>query len=482
MVYEFQFVKGKFYKAGIGKTHLESLLRDRYDESRIPEPNIRIRKYDQVFVEASKDELYNLYDFCLKNRQRKNANVYFEYMVSGYEPNKTVDIAEYLHKMFEGRPIFAIEHFDTKNYHTYFVVFSKDWEHPKSPNLKKKDLHQLRVDMGRITGQKVKERGAGLQKHVGLYSNPEWTKALVEDQEREAKQMKQIQEQIKPLIDLYGAIEIFSISSKKGLTHSIYNGTGRTVFTNVDQLPMRKLIQLDFVSEESLAFKPVLDEQNRVKGVFLDDVPKKYLDYLPNGTIVVGKSPHGYQAHIPLPEPYLKNEADNMQQSLADYFESNGDATLLIHWRRLPGFINKDYPEKHRVNIVKIVKNDLTVDQLIKEMEKNYKANTKHQKQTLEMLKRDDPKLAQQIEDILYSNEANKTLESFYDDFWGDKDVVNFQYILHLLRNGCDPQVVAYVLYEISPELEVRKPSDVQNYIQKTIDRALSISIEQRKY
>jgi len=30
MVYEFQFVKGKFYKAGIGKTHLESLLRDRY--------------------------------------------------------------------------------------------------------------------------------------------------------------------------------------------------------------------------------------------------------------------------------------------------------------------------------------------------------------------------------------------------------------------------------------------------------------------
>jgi len=33
-------------------------------------------------------------------------------MVSGYDPEQTQEIAEYLHQKFEGRPVYVIEHMD----------------------------------------------------------------------------------------------------------------------------------------------------------------------------------------------------------------------------------------------------------------------------------------------------------------------------------------------------------------------------------
>ena len=216
MAHEVQFVRGTFYKAGGGMTHLKHALRDKFDSQRIPEPDIRISKYDGSLTETTKAELYDFYNYNLKHRQRKNANVYFEYMVSDYDPEKTLDIARYLHEKFEGRPVYVVSHYDEGHFHTHFLVFYKDAAHLKSPNLKKQDLHMLRVDVGRITGQKVKEKGTGLQKHVGPSSEPERTFELVAMQQQEAERMKQIQEQIKPMFSVYGAITIYSLNIEKG--------------------------------------------------------------------------------------------------------------------------------------------------------------------------------------------------------------------------------------------------------------------------
>jgi len=46
MASETQFVRGTFYKAGGGATHLKHVLRDKFDSERIPEPDIRLSKYD----------------------------------------------------------------------------------------------------------------------------------------------------------------------------------------------------------------------------------------------------------------------------------------------------------------------------------------------------------------------------------------------------------------------------------------------------
>ena len=238
-------------------THLKHALRDKFDSQRIPEPDIRISKYDGSLTETTKAELYDFYNYNLKHRQRKNANVYFEYMVSGYDPEQTQEIAEYLHQKFEGRPVYVIEHMDEGHFHTHFLIFSKDPEHTKAPNLKKADLHELRWTVGKITGQKVKEKGTGLQKHVGLSSDPERTKELVAMQQQEAERMKQIQEQIKPMFSVYGAITIYSLNIEKGVRFQIYNGSGRTIFTDPEQLPMKKLLQLDDKPGENVVFVPV---------------------------------------------------------------------------------------------------------------------------------------------------------------------------------------------------------------------------------
>ena len=474
MVHEVQFARGTFYKAGGGKTHLKHALRDRYNESRIPEPNILFYKYDGSVKETTKDEIYELYDYNLNHRLRKNANVYFEYMVSGYDPNKTVDIAEYLHKMFEGRPIFIAEHFDESHYHTHFIIFSKDAEHSKSPNLKKNDLHMLRINVGKITEQKVKERGTGLKKHINTSSDPERVKALVEDQEREAEQMKQIQKQIKPLLDLYGAIEIHSLNREKGMVFKVYNYAGRTVFTDVDQLPMRKLMQIDSKPGEHIVFRPVPDEQNRVKAVFLDDVPEDRFDELPNGTIVVETSPGKYQAHIPLPQPFDTETADQLQRLLVDYYQADPGAKWLLHPRRMPGLKNKKYLEKPVAKVVKVVKSDATVDKLIAEIGENRDINFQLQEKRWVLIEKKSPKVARQIEEIL-EVEGESTWQRFFEESGGDRSSADMKYVLRLLRKGYDPQAVAYALLEISPDLQIRKPKHVLDYVERTITKALSI-------
>jgi len=83
-------------------------------------------------------------------------------MVSDYDPEKTVDIAKHLRQVFDNRPVFVIQHLDEGHYHTHFIIFSKDSEHAKSPNLMRNDLQMLRINIGIITQQKVKERGTGI--------------------------------------------------------------------------------------------------------------------------------------------------------------------------------------------------------------------------------------------------------------------------------------------------------------------------------
>ncbi len=472
MVHEVQFARGTFYKAGGGKTHLKHALRDRYNESRIPEPNILFYKYDGSVKETTKDEIYELYDYNLNHRLRKNANVYFEYMVSGYDPNKTVDIAEYLHKMFEGRPIFIAEHFDESHYHTHFIIFSKDAEHSKSPNLKKNDLHMLRINVGKITEQKVKERGTGLKKHINTSSDPERVKALVEDQEREAEQMKQIQKQIKPLLDLYGAIEIHSLNREKGMVFKVYNYAGRTVFTDVDQLPMRKLMQIDSKPGEHIVFRPVPDEQNRVKAVFLDDVPEDRFDELPNGTIVVETSPGKYQAHIPLPKPFSQEDATTCQSKLVGYFESDIGGKALLHFRRLPGFTNKKYKEQPVAKIVKAVQNNVDLMRLLGDIEDNRLVNDLLQEERWRMLEQKTPAIAKQVEQIL-DTEGETTWQRFYNESDGDRSAADLKYCMRLYRKGFDPQAIAYALIEVSPDLELRKPKHVEDYVNRTVGKAI---------
>jgi len=229
--------------------------------------------------------------------------------------------------------------------------------------------------LGKITGQKVKERGTGLQKHVGPSSDVSYQAAALMKQDEIARRYRNIQAQIQPVLEMYGAVRIFALNREKGLRFEVWNGSGRKVFTDVDQLPMRKLDQISQKEGEELYFQPVPVPVNGklcVKAIFLDDVPeelvKKQPEALPNGTVIVQTSKNKYQAHIPLPSPLSVEDADRIQRSLVYYLGADVASKDLMHLRRLPGFPNKKYPNQPIVIVANVVSSDISVNDILQKV------------------------------------------------------------------------------------------------------------------
>jgi len=463
---EVQFVRGTQYKTG-GVTHLKHVLRQKYDINRIPEPDIRLWKFENgSFVPAQPNELHLLYKYNLEHRRQKNANLFWEYVVSGYEPEKTKDIAEYLYGVFGQRTVFAVEHRDEGHFHTHFLVFMKDAAHDKSISFQRGQLHQIRWDLGRITQQKVKERGTGLQKHVGPSSDVSYQAAALLKQDEIAAKYRNIQEQIQPLLQIYGAIKLFALNREKGLRFEVWNGSGRKVFTDVDQLPMRKLDQISQKEGEELYFQPVPVPVNGklcVKAIFLDDVPQP--EALPDGTVIVQTSPGKYQAHIPLPQPMPIEEAGKIQRALVYYFGSDAASKDILHLRRLTGFPNKKYLQQPIVALLDIVRSDISVNDILQKVKIEEEQYKKHVEFEFRQVK---PWVYKEAQEIL-ANEGGKLWDSFYN---GDESAADFSFCLSLIRRGYNPQSVALALMQVSPDLGVRKKKHVEDYIQRTVERA----------
>ena len=466
MAKEIQFMRAGQYKAG-GITHLKHVLREKYDQNRIPVPDIRLSKWENgSFVEASKQELHELYEYNMQHRQRKNANVFWEYMLSGYDSEKTAEVAKYLCNFFDNRTVFAIEHRDEGHYHTHFIVFCKDFAHEKSPNIPKGKLHRIRWDLGKITGQKVKERGTGLQKHVGPSSDVSYQAAALMKEDEIARRYRNIQAQIQPVLEMYGAVRIFALNREKGLRFEVWNGSGRKVFTDVDQLPMRKLDQISQKEGEELYFQPVPVPVNGklcVKAIFLDDVPQP--EALPDGTVIVQTSPGKYQAHIPLPQPMPIEEAGKIQRALVYYFGSDAASKDILHLRRLTGFPNKKYLQQPIVALLDIVRSDISVNDILQKVKIEEEQYKKHVEFEFRQVK---PWVYKEAQEIL-ANEGKKLWDSFFD---GDESAADFSFCLSLIRRGYNPQSVALALMQVSPDLGVRKKKHVEDYIQRTVERA----------
>jgi len=465
---EVQFVRGTQYKTG-GISHLKHVLRQKYDINRIPEPDIRLWKFENgSFVPAQPNELHLLYKYNLEHRRQKNANLFWEYVVSGYEPEKTKDIAEYLYGVFGQRTVFAVEHRDEGHFHTHFLVFMKDAAHDKSISFQRGQLHQIRWDLGRITQQKVKERGTGLQKHVGPSSDVSYQAAALMKQDEIATKHRNIQAQIQPLLEMYGAVRIYALNREKGIRFEVWNGSGRKVFTDVDQLPMRKLDQISQKEGEEIYFQPAPIPVNGklcIKAVFLDDVPEEALDHLPSGTVIVQTSPGKYQAHIPLPQPMPIEEAGKIQRALVYYFGSDVASKDLLHLRRLPGFPNKKYSKHPLVIVANVVRSDISVNDILQKVKIEEEQYKKHVEFEFRQVK---PWVYKEAQEIL-ANEGKKLWDSFFD---GDESAADFSFCLSLIRRGYNPQSVALALMQVSPDLGVRKKKHVDDYIQRTVERA----------
>lgn len=466
---EIAFTTEKFFSANGGLAHLKHALRDRFDPERIPEPKIEIQKFQNGSLNpVAKEELYQAYEYNLEHKQRKNANLFFEEMVSDYSPEATPYVAEYLFLQFESRPVYVIHHYDEGHFHTHFLVFYKDPEHPKAPRIPAKKLWEIRKDIPTLTGQQRIMPGAGKQRHVGLQRDFEMQEKLLRRERERARQTEEILNQIEKILKLYGSIRIYSLNREKGIRFVVRNVEKQEVFTDIHQIPIKKLVQISEKEGEELYFQPVEGQQ---KAIFLDDFPASEADLLelPRGSLVVQTSPGKLQVHIPLPKPEPIEKAALLQKAFVNFFNADTGSKDILHLRRLPGFPNKKYPERPIVKILGY-SGTKTWDEVVAAINRQQEEIEKEQAKRWEHLQQTMPKRAPDI--ALELEYGSKIWQDRLAKAEGDESRADISYAMHLLRRGFSNEEVQYILAEVSENLQFRKKGHVQDYVERTVEKA----------
>ena len=468
---EIAFTTEKFFSVNGGLAHLKHALRDKFDPERIPEPKIEIQKFQNGSLNpVTKEEIYQAYEYNLERKQRKNANLFFEEMVSDYPPETTPYIAEYLSLQFEGRPVYVVSHYDEGHFHTHFLVFYKDAEHSKAPRINIKNLWEIRKDIPALTGQKRIMPGAGKQRHVGLQRDKEMQEKLLQQERERAKQIEEILAQIEKVVKLYGSggIRIYSLNREKGIRFAVRNVEKQEVFTDIHQIPIKKLVQISEKEGEELYFQPVEGQQ---RGIFLDDFPVSEADLLelPRGSLVVQTSPGKLQVHIPLPKPEPIEKAALLQKAFVNFYNADAGSKDILHLRRLPGFPNKKYPERPIVKVLGYA-GTKTWDEVITAINRQQEEIEQEQAKRWEHLQKTTPKRAPDI--ALELEYGNKIWQDRLAKAEGDESRADISYAMHLLRKGFSDEEVQYILAEVSENLQFRKKGHVDDYLQRTVEKA----------
>lgn len=239
------FTLTKFYNTGKGLTHLKHALRDKYDTEKIPEPKIALLKYENgQLKEATKQEIYDMYEYNKLHRYRQKNNLYFEQVISKYDFSKLPELGEYLSSYFEGRPVYFILHMDESQPHSHNIIFFKDPEHDKAPRIQKKHLVELSKTTAKIIGQKYIMPGAGVHKHIRYTRDPKKMQKLLEVEQVEAKRREALKDQIEMLLEVMSPIKVKVTDPEKHTSYYLKNAEGQTEFYNIDEVPIQIIDRL----------------------------------------------------------------------------------------------------------------------------------------------------------------------------------------------------------------------------------------------
>jgi hypothetical protein len=212
-----------------------------------------------------------------------------------------------------------------------------------------------------------------------------------------------------------------------------------------------------------------------VDRIFLDfDRPGAYeafrKDYDP--TLVINTSQNKYQVFLKLSEPTQKAETKSISKTIANLY--NADRTFdLARIFRLPGFRNRKYPSRPLVSISEF-------NQQITYAPYNLPAELSKPLPS-QREKKDIPRYRP------HKNNSTATVlqnHSRYDYSHflrnaplkqsGEKDYsrADFSYAVYLFSHQNNIQTIKEILQAESPGLSVRKGAGLENYLEKTIERA----------
>lgn len=418
------FVTIKKYKiGGEGIRHLEHVLRIKTQRKLSGEIKVYGDSYEDLKVSYAKS--------------RKVSNLYLEVMVSGAN-EKTLEILDLLRERFKGHKIMAVEHYDESKPHCHFLI---SWCHPetgKSIRLSAEDLGvngSIVKSIMEITGQKFTNKGQG-RKRIPLreyLADPDLAQKRIEMmKERDAKALGFIEKMIK----LYGPITLTVISNKGRMDLQTVK--------SVDEVNLKKLRAFESKGE-GIYFYPAFPE--KVKALFLDDVPFSRLKDLPRETIIVQTSHYKFQAHIPY------QYGIEHQKIAVRIYDADRGASAIQQPRRLAYFVNQKYPDKPEVREIEIEGRTSTVKDLYH--------------QVLEYSSR-----LKQIIPIREKYErfnAQRKIRNWQDFYDGDESVADARYAYHLMLNGFSDEEIKEKLRYESRFLEIRKKGHVEDYLDRTV-------------
>lgn len=429
------FIQIKKYNVDNWLTHLKHVLREK---SEIKNPKIKVIGDPNIILNQ------------LMPKSRKCQNRYLEVMVSGYDENDTMKIADFLKEYFK-RDVLIVNHYDESHFHTHFLI---PWigTDRKSLRLQISDFTAIKENIAKITEQILVKKGQG-RRRLSLREYLSLKKEQAQKRIEEMKKMDQFRlNQIQKILDIYGEIELFALHLEKGRF-----SLGKV--SKIEDVNLKQLCALE-KKGNGIYFAPT-----KPKVLFLDDPPISVLEKLPKNSLVVKTSENKYQVHIPLPKEVevSSEKLQEWQKALVSYFETDKGASNWKHLRRLPGFTNQKYENKP---LVKIIENksssSITVEDVVSFLEK--KIQKQKQIQNQERLK------CSLLEER--KKKIDKVLKSWKDFYNGDESVADMKYALYLLGKGFSPEEIKSKLLSESEDIYIRKGKYVEYYLDYTIKKA----------
>jgi len=378
-----------------------------------------------------------------------------EFVVNVETEKDAIKVKEYLERKFD-RKVYGVYHDDETEHHAHFMMKGLEEGKDKAIRLGKGDLEQVYRDIGNLLGQGVTRYGQGRERipFKIFQADPEYAK----EQIRMAQEQNEIiKSQVKRILDLYGAIDVYSLSDK-----------GRFLIkenmTSIDDLPLKRLKGIN-KRGDGIVFCPSKDSP--VQAIFIDDVDKMKADTLLSQFqgVLVETSPNSYHLHLRV-SPRSHDDLYDAQRSISGVLGGDRASTDLFHLRRLPGFSNPKHDTRPWAKIVRYADKGQILD--VEPLIKSFRAERDKQFQVInQFLGNRSIKLTDHEKHELLSSYRKFVIEE-----GNDYSISDFRFAMHCISSGLSDKEVKDALKAVSLDLGLRKAGHVDDYLDRTITAA----------
>jgi hypothetical protein len=185
----------------------------------------------------------------------------------------------------------------------------------------------------------------------------------------------------------------------------------------------------------------------------IDDIERVEEFKAKNHFLLIQTSKSKYQAFFKIDEYVNANDLAKIQKVLQQIYNGDKAATGAYQLKRVAGFINTKYLDDFVVKIIHKGNNILNAKEIVKYYEEHINIKQK-------------PLQKLQIK----SDKKSKNWSDFYKDDYSSADFSYALYLLHFF----DEEQAKEILKKESKNLEERKGAYMNDYIERTISKALS--------